>query len=88
VKGDITPRTKSVLSADDTRHGFTMGLPAGWHRAGRNLTPHLLDPHEILSVATYRLRYRRRVEVWDPRLSDAGAQRVSGHRHPRVNPGA
>ena len=37
-----------------------MVLPAGWYRARRNLTPQLVDPREILSVATYPLRYRRR----------------------------
>jgi hypothetical protein len=36
-----------------------MTLPAGWYRARGNLTPHLLEPREILSVATYPLRYRR-----------------------------
>ena len=37
-----------------------MTLPAGWHRARRNLTPQLTEPREILSVATYPLRYKRR----------------------------
>jgi hypothetical protein len=43
----------------DVRHGYSVTLPAGWYRARRNLTPQLVDPREILSVATYPLRYRR-----------------------------
>jgi hypothetical protein len=50
----------------DVRHGYSVALPAGWYRAGRNLTPQLADPREILSVATYRLRYKRRARCRIP----------------------
>jgi hypothetical protein len=43
----------------DVRHGYSVTLPIGWYRARRNLTPQLVDPREILSVATYPLRYKR-----------------------------
>jgi hypothetical protein len=42
-----------------TRHGVTVELPSGWHGARTNLTPNLgPDPHEVLAVASYPLRYR------------------------------
>jgi hypothetical protein len=44
----------------DAKHGLSLTLPPGWHRARRNLTPHLLDPREILSVGSYPPRYKRR----------------------------
>jgi hypothetical protein len=44
----------------DAQHGLSLTLPPGWHRARRNLTPNLIDPREILSVGSYRLRYKRR----------------------------
>lgn len=43
-----------------------MALPAGWYRARRNLTPQLVSPREILSVATYPLRYKRRARCRIP----------------------
>jgi hypothetical protein len=43
----------------DAQHGLSFTLPPGWHRAGRSL-PTLSDPREILSVGSYRLRYKRR----------------------------
>jgi hypothetical protein len=39
-------------------HGVSADLPPGWQQARHSLTPTLLDPHEVLSVGTYRLRYR------------------------------
>ena len=42
----------------DSAHGLSYRLPAGWHRAPRSLTPHLEDPREELSAATYPLSYR------------------------------
>ena len=39
-------------------HGLTVALPPGWRAAPRSLTPHLVDPREQLSVATFPLRYR------------------------------
>lgn len=50
----------------DVRHGYSVALPAGWFRAQRNLTPELLEPREILSVATYPLRYQRRARCRIP----------------------
>jgi hypothetical protein len=50
----------------DVRHGYSVALPAGWYRARRNLTPQLVDPREILSVATYPLRYQRRARCRIP----------------------
>src|SRR3954466_8073987 len=44
----------------DARHGLSVDLPPGWHRAPGNLTPSLVEPREILSVRSYRLRYKRR----------------------------
>ena len=40
-------------------HGLTVALPPHWHAARASLTPHLVDPREVLSVATFALRYRR-----------------------------
>jgi hypothetical protein len=67
--GTVAPELKSGsqgLRITDVRHGYSLALPAGWHRAGRNLTPELLDPREILSVATYPLRYKRRARCRIP----------------------
>jgi hypothetical protein len=44
----------------DARHGLSLTLPPGWHRARRSLTPQLVEPREILSAGSYRLRYKRR----------------------------
>jgi hypothetical protein len=35
------------------RYGLDLSLPEGWRLAPRTLTPHLLDPHEILSASTF-----------------------------------
>jgi hypothetical protein len=32
-----------------------VSVPAGWSRAQQSLTPHVLDPREILTVATFPL---------------------------------
>jgi hypothetical protein len=61
--GTVAPEGKSAgqrARITDERHGYGVALPAGWYRARRNLTPQLTDPREILSVATYPLRYKRR----------------------------
>jgi hypothetical protein len=42
----------------DTAHGLTYQLPPGWQSATASLTPHLVDPREVLSVGTFPLRYR------------------------------
>jgi hypothetical protein len=44
----------------DAQHGLSLTLPPGWHRARRSLTPSLIDPREILSIGSYRPRYKRR----------------------------
>jgi len=38
--------------------GLTAALPGGWSQAHESLTPSLVDPREVLSVATVPLRYR------------------------------
>jgi hypothetical protein len=56
--GGGRPRPPAPRAAYTT-HGLTVRLPAGWQHATRSLTPHLIDPLEVLAVATYPLRYRR-----------------------------
>jgi len=67
--GTVAPELTSKRQGariTDVRHGYSVALPAGWHRARRNLTPELFDPREILSVATYPLRYQRRARCRIP----------------------
>ena len=47
--GSATPST--VHHAD----GVTYRVPAGWHVAGRSLTPHLVNPRELFTAGTGRL---------------------------------
>jgi hypothetical protein len=35
------------------RYGVDVSVPAGWKIAPRSLTPHLVDPHEIVCVTTF-----------------------------------
>jgi hypothetical protein len=42
----------------DVGHGLSVRLPEGWQAATVNLTPHLVDPREDMSVGTFALRYR------------------------------
>jgi hypothetical protein len=42
----------------DQTHGLAVELPLGWQRATASLTPGLVDPREVLSVATFPPRYR------------------------------
>ena len=42
----------------DAVRGLAVELPPGWQRATGSLTPGLVDPREVLSVATFPLRYR------------------------------
>jgi hypothetical protein len=37
----------------DERRGFRVSLPPGWHRAERSLSPTIVDPVEILLVASF-----------------------------------
>jgi hypothetical protein len=39
--------------------GVAVTIPASWEAADRSLTPMLGDPRELLSVATFKPRYRR-----------------------------
>jgi hypothetical protein len=41
----------------DVGHGLSVRLPQGWNLATTDLTPHLVDPREELSVATFPLNY-------------------------------
>ncbi len=43
----------------DEPRGYEVSFPSEWHRARRSLTPGLVDPREILSLATYPLRAKR-----------------------------
>jgi hypothetical protein len=63
--------------AEDVRHGYSVVLPAGWYRARRNLTPQLVDPREILSAATYPLRYQRRASC---RIAGCPTPALNGFR--------
>jgi len=55
-----TERVASAPVPTETQgaRGLTVKLPAGWQAAPSTLTPKLSDPREVLSVATYPLRYR------------------------------
>jgi hypothetical protein len=67
--GTVAPEFKPERQGGritDERHGYSVALPAGWYRARRNLTPELMEPREILSVATYPLRYKRRARCRIP----------------------
>jgi hypothetical protein len=40
----------------DSRWGYVISIPRGWHVAEASLTPSLIEPVEILTVATFPLR--------------------------------
>jgi hypothetical protein len=40
------------LTFQSVRYDYRVSYPSGWHRATTSLTPHLSDPHEILTVGT------------------------------------
>ena len=67
--GTVAPEFKSG-SRGRTRNRraswLQRGPAGGWYRAARNLTPNLVDPREILSVATYPLRYKARARCRIP----------------------
>src|SRR5690242_6916925 len=48
--GPAAPRP-TVLHRD----GLSFTLPVGWHAAPRTLTPHLVDPREVLTAGTGRM---------------------------------
>lgn len=41
---------------EDPEERYTVRYPSDWHRAAGSLSPHVEDPEEILSVASYELR--------------------------------
>lgn len=58
AEGDQRPlkRADSWTSYADRRWGYEAAFPSAWYRATRSLTPSIVDPVEILSVATFPLR--------------------------------
>jgi hypothetical protein len=40
------------VSFQSVRYHYRVSYPSTWHRATSSLTPHLSDPHEILTVGT------------------------------------
>ncbi len=54
--GGSPHRGTGWTSFRDPAHGITVAYPSAWHRAARTLTPHLVDPVQVLAVATYPLR--------------------------------
>jgi hypothetical protein len=78
--GTVAPELESRSHGariTDVRHGYSVTLPAGWYRARRNLTPELVDPREILSVASYPLRYQRGARC---RISGCPTPALNGFR--------
>jgi hypothetical protein len=55
---DEAPAVKAPAAAgrEATGRGYTATVPPGWHLAPASLTPDLVDPREILAVATFPLR--------------------------------
>lgn len=47
--------TPGWVSFHSAPYHYSVSYPSSWHRAARSLTPHLSDPHEILTVGTGRL---------------------------------
>jgi hypothetical protein len=53
---DVDARRKASAGVDQRRRwGYTVTVPEGWHEAQTSLTPSLIDPREILTVATFAL---------------------------------
>ncbi len=44
--------TPGWVSFQSVRYHYRVSYPSTWHRATSSLTPHLSDPHEILTVGT------------------------------------
>jgi hypothetical protein len=72
--GRETAASSRTRFVSDTVHGIALQLPPGWRRAAVSLTPALVDPREVLSVATFPLRYRstRCAHVAGSALEDLG----------------
>jgi hypothetical protein len=56
--GGAATTTSTAPPLTQLGHGLGVRLPAGWQAADTNLTPHLGDPREEMSVGTFPLRYR------------------------------
>lgn len=50
--------TSAEPPAVNVGHGISLRLPQGWQVAGMSLTPHLVDPLEVMSVGTFPMHYR------------------------------
>jgi hypothetical protein len=53
---DDTEPPAEGKSHRNERLGYRVSLPAGWHLAKRNLSPSLVEPREVLTVATFPIR--------------------------------
>jgi hypothetical protein len=74
-------RAGTSRMVEDAGRGYSVVLPEGWYRARRNLTPQLMDPREILSIATYPLRYQRRTRC---RIPGCPTPALNGFRAPDI----
>jgi hypothetical protein len=54
--GERAGELASASTYQDPRRGYTVTVPGGWHRAEASLAPTLVDPREILAVATFPLQ--------------------------------
>src|SRR4051794_2747598 len=77
VCGAVDERAAAPPTARPVRfsaHGLTVALPPRWRPANERLTPRLIDPREVLAVATFALRYRRTAcaQVAGSALEDMG----------------
>jgi hypothetical protein len=61
----------------DRGYAYRVTVPAGWSRAHQSLTPLLVDPREILTVATFPLRLHDSSCAQNPgALADIGSRDV------------
>jgi hypothetical protein len=65
--------------------GYTVTMPDGWHRAEHNLTPHVTDPVEALSLATSAFRTDDRICHALKRIVPSGAFLTLQERGAGVN---
>lgn len=64
--GSISPAPGLTTYRDDAR-GYEVTFPSAWHRARENLTRRrLIDPREILTIATFPLRLRPGESCYPP----------------------
>ncbi len=55
-----------LTTYSDHKRGYEVTFPSRWYRARENLTPALVDPSEILTIATFPLRLRRDERCYPP----------------------